>query len=83
MINSKLNKHYQNEDSAENKKRVQDRFALIYTKRTSANNIVVLKKSKSVSERKINSKKKNNSHLAENKKRIISLGVKKQYSEDD
>ncbi len=55
----------------------------MYTKKTSANNIVILKKSKQVNETKNNSKEKKDSKIAEHKKSIISLGLKKQYSQDD
>lgn len=64
---------------------MQEKFALIYTKKTSSNNIVVLKKSRIIGDKKLKSKSKEKKRpkKIENKRSIISLGVKKQYTQDD
>jgi len=52
-------------------------------KKTSANNIVIMKKSKTIEDKKAKSKDKKHFRNADNKKSIICLGLKKQYCEDD
>lgn len=83
MINSKLNKQYKNEDSGD-RKELEDIFSEIMSKKSSNNNLAILKRSKTNNNNfNENIKYATPSKNSEYKKSTASLGIRKQYNEDE